>query len=212
MIHIKRLPEPKILIKKKREWTSQFIKSDKKRPDHSKYAHQEIKSTLITMSHNKCFYCETLLKGSTKEVDHLIEVSEDKKKAYEWSNLFLSCSNCNKKIPHTSIPADHVLNPCEDQDEEIRKHITFINEEIIFITDKGELTIQKFKLNSERLDYLRLKQLQKFYEVLVSILMAIKHENRKISAHEKEVLQRFKRLDNCYSFMFQTILEKYPIQ
>ena len=211
MRHIKRLSEPEILVKKKRKWTSQFINSDKKRPDSSKYAHHEIKSTLITMSHNKCFYCETILKGTAKEIDHLIEVSENKKKAYEWSNLFLSCDNCNKKIPNISIPADHVLNPCEDQDDEIQKHISFINEEVTFITDKGKLTIQKFKLNSERLDYLRLKQLQKFYEILVSILMAIKHENRRINAREREILQRFTKTDNCYSLMFQTILEKYTI-
>jgi hypothetical protein len=56
---IKRLPEPQILIDKKKQWLDNFLASGKPRPDSNKYAHKDIRRDLISMSHHKCFYCET---------------------------------------------------------------------------------------------------------------------------------------------------------
>jgi hypothetical protein len=55
MRSIKRLSEPKILSNKKVEWTDKFLKSNKNRPDSSKYAHTEIRNQLDSMSFHKCF-------------------------------------------------------------------------------------------------------------------------------------------------------------
>jgi uncharacterized protein (TIGR02646 family) len=212
MKHIKRLPEPNILVRKKNEWTNKFIASDKKRPDDSKYGHHEIKTTLFTMSHNKCYYCEGLLKGKSKEIDHLIEVSENKHLAFEWTNLFLSCDNCNNKIPNRILSVSDVLNPCEDTDDEIEKHISFENEQITFLTDKGEKTIKKFRLSTERLDYLRIKQLQSFTEKLITIQKRMNQDGRKkMSETEKDSLKRFAKADSRYSLMFAKYLKKHNI-
>ena len=125
---IERLPEPQILVDRKLLWLTNFLNSDKKRPDSNKYAHTSIKTQLNSMSFYKCFYCETKLKGEPKEVDHHIEVSVDKNLSYEWTNLFLACDNCNNKIPHNSISIQDTLNPCSDTDESIQDHITLNKE------------------------------------------------------------------------------------
>ena len=83
MRYIGRNPEPVILNQRKAEWTTKFINSGKDRPDNSKYGHPEIKSSLYSVSHNKCYYCETILKGKPSEIDHYIEVSENKSLAFE---------------------------------------------------------------------------------------------------------------------------------
>ena len=163
---IERLPEPQILIEKKATWINNFIASGNKRPDSSKYAHNTIKIQLNSMSFNKCFYCETKLKGLSKEVDHHIEVSVNKNLSYEWANLYLSCDNCNNKIPHSHIPIDEALNPCIDSDERIKEHLTF-TKEIIEPKDNSDLglkTIQKYRLDTELLDNRRLKQINLFYQ------------------------------------------------
>lgn len=212
MRYIKRFSEPDILVQKKDEWTRKFIASKKNQPDKSKYGHHEIQRTLFTMSHGKCYYCEGLLKGTIKEIDHLIEVSEDKNLAFEWTNLFLSCDNCNDKIPNRNISVNDVLNPCVDTDDEIKQHISFDNEQIIFLTDKGESTIKKFHLSTERLDYLRMKQLQIFAEKLIAIQNSMNQEGRrKMSDTEKESLKRFAKADNSYSLMFAKYLKKHNI-
>jgi len=212
MRHIKRLSEPDILVRKKNDWTRKFIACGNKRPDNSKYGHNEIKTTLFTMSHNKCYYCEGLLKGEMKEIDHFIEVSENKHLAFEWTNLFLSCDNCNNKIPNLSIPVSDVLNPCEETDDEIEKHICFDYEQITFLTDKGDNTIKKFRLSTERLDYLRMKQLQIFTEKLIAIQNSMNQDGRKMSETEKESLKRFAKADNRFSLMFAKYLKKHNLK
>ena len=159
------------------------------------------------MSHNKCYYCEGLLKGTTKEIDHFIEISEKSSLAFEWKNLFLSCDNCNNKMPNRSISVNEVLNPCVDTDDEIKTHISFEDEQITFLTDKGEKTIKKFKLSEERLDYLRMKQLQIFLKKLITIQDSMNQDGRKMNETEKESLKRFARADNNYSLMFAKYLE-----
>lgn len=212
MIHIERMEEPDILIQKKEEWTHKFIASGKPRPDSSKYGHKDIRNALFTMSHNKCYYCENILKGKPKEIDHFIEVAENKELAFEWSNLYLSCSNCNKKMANRSISTNEALDPCIDTDDEIEKHIFFEAEQITYLTEKGEKTIRKYRLSAERLDFLRLKELQRFTEKLITIQFLINQEGgREMSEDEKESLKRFARADNNFSFMFSKLLKKYNI-
>ncbi len=100
-----------------------------------------------------------------------------------------------------------VLNPCTDTDDEIEKHLSFENKQITFLTDKGDKTIKKFRLSTERLDYLRMKQLQIFTEKLISFLKMMNQESRKMSEIEKESLKRFKREDHNYSSMFASYLK-----
>lgn len=209
MRYIGRNPEPAILNQRKAEWTTKFINSGKDRPDNSKYGHPEIKTSLYSVSHNKCYYCETILKGKPSEIDHYIEVSENKSLAFEWTNLYLSCDNCNDKLPNKSISVLDTLNPCQDDNEEIRKHLKFEDEQITFLTPKGDLTIQKYKLSSERLDWCRMQELKKFYKLLLAlknILIAEKRDS--LNALEKERLKRFSRSDYCYSLMFKDVLNE----
>lgn len=214
MRHIERYSEPEILIRKKQEWTDKFLADEKnKRPDSSKYRHRQILNRLFTMSHNKCSYCETMLKERPSEIDHLIEVSERKDLAFDWDNLCLACDNCNDKVPNRDISVDSVLNPCVDSDEEIRKHIMFSegDEQITYLSDKGEQTIKKFRLSSPLLDGRRRIELQRFLQDLLRIKGEMEKFNRPMNASEKERLQGYAKNDRSYSLMFMKTLAKYNI-
>lgn len=211
---IQRLPEPAILAKKKEEWLNKLLTSGKTRPDSSKYAHKTVRAQLNSMSYHKCFYCEMQLKGQPKEVDHHIEVSVDKTLSYEWENLYLSCDNCNGKIPHSTIPIQDVLDPCRDLQEKIDAHLTFQNE---FIQPKnnselGLLTIQKYRLDTELLDNRRRKQLQIFHQTLIHIQFAQLADSRNaLTDEERNILNSFKRKDYSFSRMFEVVLEQYGL-
>lgn len=144
MRHIDRAAEPPILKKKKDTWLRDFLASGKDRPESSKYAHPDVLEYLKRMSSCKCFYCESSLKGTPKEVDHHIEVSIDKNKAFCWENLYLACSSCNHKANENRIPSASTLDPCADSDDDIKKHITFDAEQIISVglSKKGQETIK----------------------------------------------------------------------
>lgn len=214
MRYIKRFSKPEILSKKEREWTEKFLQSGEIRPESSKYANPKIKKTLFSMSYNKCFYCEALLKdtsgtASYKEIDHFLEVSEVREKAYEWNNLYLSCPSCNDKIPNKDIPVSEVLDPCQDQDIEIQKHLKFEDEIIQSLTPKGIKTIQKFRLDTDRQDYLRLQILKKFLNTYRKIRdMMIEEGREDLNEKEREILNLFQSVDRPYSLMFSLYLQK----
>lgn len=108
MMALKRLPEPRVLAENKARWSEKYqaerAQSPKKRPSGSQYAHKEVVETLQSMSFHKCFYCEQSTKQTRPEVDHYVEVSERPDLAFEWANLYLSCRECNDKLPFKSIP------------------------------------------------------------------------------------------------------------
>lgn len=204
MRHIKRFPKPDILVRKAKEWTDAFLISEDKRPHNSKYGHHEILENLKSMSFHKCFYCETLLKGHSNEIDHYIEVAEDRTLAFNWENLYLSCENCNNKLPNKTILATETLNPCVHTDAEIEKHITFEGGIIKSIDEVGLKTIQKFKLDSLGLDDLRKDRLIQFHRILLQIIKNRDKENRKaLIEKEKNALKSFAQANAPFSFMFK---------
>lgn len=206
-----RLPKPQILIDRGDKWKDDFIASGKLRPDSSKYGHESIRTQLATMSFHKCFYCESKLKLEPREVDHHVEVSIKKELAFVWTNLYLSCDNCNNKVNHDAIPIDTALDPCKNNDAEIQQHLTFEDEMITSVdgSSLGLKTIQKYRLDSELLDKRRSVQLKNFHKVLIEIQKKQITEGRKfLNKNELELLNRFQQIDQPYSLMFKILLDK----
>ncbi len=211
MRHIERLPEPDKLREKGSQWLAQFLASGKNRPDSSKYAHNSVKQCLESMSHTKCYYCECSLKEFGEEVDHHIEVTVDKNLAFKWENLYLSCPDCNKKIPHNIIAINEALDPLVDSDDEIKKHITFVEETIIEIncSEKGQNTIQKYRLGSKVQDNRRRRQLIKLFKTINQCLR--KGGISGLTEQDKECIRRYSYPSSPYSYMCECYLkENYP--
>lgn len=215
MRHIDRLDTPEVLKKKQTQWEAKYktklATSPNSRPDPSKYAHDEIRNQLKTMSHCKCFYCEGILKDLQSEVDHYIEVACDRTKAYQWENLYLGCNNCNKKVPHNKIPVTDALDPCSDSDATIKDNITFENEVIQAVPEspKGLKTIIKFRLNSELLDTQRAKWLNHIYAKVVEILLNLKNERRdNMTEEERNKLLQFMQPTSKFSLMSEIFIKK----
>ena len=213
MRHIERLSEPAILKEKQAEWQEKYeaklAVDSHARPDNSKYAHKEIKDTLYAMSYGKCFYCESKLSGGNKEVDHFVEVAIDHSKAYEWDNLYLSCTNCNDKIDHEAIPVTDALDPCSDSEEEIRNNITFVDELICAVpgSTKGLNTIKKYRLNTDLLDMKRGQWLRKLLKTVADIEAVMIDEGRKsVTDSEKKALLHYMSPDQPYSLMSEVYL------
>lgn len=215
MRHIERLVCPDILSRKHDEWQQKFDEKrhndSKARPDNSKYAHKDIRRQLSTMSFGKCFYCESLLSNSPKEVDHFIEVAIDSAKAYTWENLYLSCSNCNDKLPHNQIPVDSALDPCRDSDEFIRANISFDKEFIVSVpgSPMGDNTIKKFRLSDEQLDNKRMKWLRIIDETVRNVLInMIKDGRKKFNKAELSLIESFKEPCRPYSYMSEVYIDR----
>jgi len=206
--HIRRLNEPAVITRLGNGWLQAFLASGNKRPNSNTYSHTEVRELLNSMSHTKCYYCETILKDKSSEVDHFIEIFIDKNLAFIWNNLYLACDNCNGKVPHDSIPVTDCLDPCVDTDDVIATHLAFNDNIIVAKNDsqKGNLTITKYMLGSKHLDYLRGMELIKFYKLLTTIQDEMINDGRAILPEELEHLKSFTNSSKPYSLMFREIL------
>jgi hypothetical protein len=216
MRSLSRLPKPNILVSKEVQWTESFIASGKERPDNSKYGHTEIRSQLHRISFNKCFYSEVKFAVETEgQIDHYIEVSDDKTIAFQWDNLYLSHKDCNQGKPNNkTIPVIETLNPFSNSDEDIEENLIFEDECITAKSSSvlGLNTIKKYKLDSPLFDRLRSKHLIQFYKVLHTISQNQIKENRQtINEVEIEALHRFAQPDHSFSLMFRFLLKKHNL-
>ena len=215
MRSLSRLEKPNILVEKEITWTKAYINSKKDRPDNSKYGHSEIRNQLCRISFKKCYYSEVKFASETEgQVDHYIEVTENKNLAFDWDNLYLSHKDCNQGKPsNLSLPNSNTLNPFVDNDNEIENHLTFEDE---FITAKnnsakGLNTIKKYRLDKDIFNILRSKELRKFEKLLIEIYKKMNMSNRKINELEINALNTFGQPDSAFSLMFKIHLKKHNL-
>lgn len=215
MRHLKRLDKPEILTAKSEIWTERFIASGKDRPINVQYGHIEIRNALNNISFKKCFYSEVKFATETEgQIDHYIEVTEDKTKAFEWDNLFLSHKDSNQgKANNITIPNNTTLNPFIHSDDEIEQNLSFEDNSII--AKNGSLiglnTIQKYKLDKDIYNTLRSKELRKFEKLLIEIYKNMNESNRKINENEINALNTFCQPDFAFSLMFRIHLKKHNL-
>jgi uncharacterized protein (TIGR02646 family) len=212
VIPVKRLPEPDVLATNKDRWCAAFLeqraKDPKKRPESKQYAHPDVVSTLEAMSYHKCFYCEQSTKQTKREVDHHVEVAEDPSRAFEWTNLYLACWDCNhQKQSNRAISVTDCLDPC-DPETRPSEHLTFDDELIRGQSPKGLATVKKYKLDRPDLDHRRGRQLRQLDKARIAIQESMISDGRKtMNEQEKEVLRRFCQPDFPFSLMFKAHLE-----
>lgn len=209
MRHLIRLEKPQKLVDREVQWTQGFIASGNARPNNKQYAHQDITAVLGNISHYKCFYSEVkFAQLSEAQVDHHLEVAEDKTKAFEWDNLYLSHKDSNMgKSSNLALPNASCLNPFVDEDVEIEKNLDFEDEIICGLTQKGVDTIKKYKLDKSIYNTLRAKELKKFD----SIARAIAFSGKVLDEDLKNVLKSFALPDKPFSLMFKKVLVKNNI-
>lgn len=202
----------------------QSYQSGKKKFNFSSdiYGHSSVKAALIVVQHQKCCFCERLV-GEDGDVEHFRPKSAYVQKkggklnrpgyywlAYNWDNLYLSCSACNQRQKRNLFPlvdpstrADSHLkdirleepifvNPGVDEPSE---HLRFRGEVLHLVSNspKGKATIQALNLNRNLLNEARLKHLQKLktlHQLLeIAGTRTQDQELQKLAAAAKRILE-----------------------
>lgn len=168
--------------------------------DSGIYGDSTVKDHLKQDQHNKCAFCEQTLNGDFGDVEHFRPKGGYKNKeednlmqpgyywlAYDWNNLMLSCSTCNRRhkknlfplldetarnIEHRNISNETplLINPVSENPSD---HICFERHIIKSqITDGvedpvGKTTIETFKLNDREDLVARRQQRWKEYEHII---------------------------------------------
>jgi len=211
VIRVEREAEPEILSSKRVEWLEKFLakrsNDSKARPDSSKYAHRDIKDALRRMSHGKCFYCE-YRPDDGGQVDHHVEVTEDPSFAFEWTNLYLSCSQCNQAKKSGRVDRSACIDPC-DPASAPDEHLTFTDEMIRprHGSSRGRDTIRKYALDSQLLDLRRSRALRALEKARAVVRdRQIAEGGRSITQDEREILLSFGQAERPFSLMLRVAL------
>jgi uncharacterized protein (TIGR02646 family) len=184
--------------------------------DSAIYADASVKQSLIAAQHGKCCFCERLI-GTDGDVEHFRPkqayrqtVKERLQRpgyywlAYEWSNLYLSCSPCNQRHKQNLFPlqnpaeraTDHKQNLSREQpllidpEREDPEALLGFRGEIAFAIDdnlKGRTTIELLKLNQRLLPEARLQRLQLLRELQQVMQLALRQpDNLELQQLAKE--------------------------
>jgi uncharacterized protein (TIGR02646 family) len=213
VIRITRAPSPRVLVDSAAQWTADFLERRKNdpraRPNSARYAHKEIRDALSAMTHHKCSYCEVSTKPTEEqsdrpEVDHHVDIAAAPERAYDWTNLYWSCSECNgRKRPEHEIAVGDCVDPCGTWHEPV-DHMTFRKETIRGLDERGTTTIVKYRLDRPELDYRRAKMLNLYLETRLSIQDQMLREGRgEMRDAEKRALQAFLSPEQPFAMMLR---------
>jgi uncharacterized protein (TIGR02646 family) len=227
MIEIKRQnPPPSILqspqVKKTKQELRRRVSSGEKLKSDNFPAHwsdQNLRSQLWEMQHGKCCYCERSIQIKWEsDVEHfrpkteIAELPNDQLGywwlAYEWTNLFLSCQNCNR-VKKTHFPVINEVDRARQESDDLSKEDSYlINPEtsepedhflydwvqkkkigIVFLkgkTEKGEQTIKILNLNRNELLHERTEIIQDLQLLAWSMIKAKEEGNLELIQRRKD--------------------------
>jgi uncharacterized protein (TIGR02646 family) len=116
----KNLDKPECLVKHAQEWTEDFIRKRQTNPNYwnwHQYKNEKVDNILAKilseLSNFHCSYCGIFpLKQSVggRSIDHFKPKSLFQNFAFEWNNLFIACSDC-QKIKGSNFPDIEPLKP-----------------------------------------------------------------------------------------------------
>lgn len=182
------------------------------------YGCAKVKNALITAHNAKCCYCESKpLDTSYGAVEHFrpkgASIQEKKQNkiypgyywlAYDWENLLFICTRCNtnkgsyfplenptKRVKNhselISVEIPLFIHPALDNPLE---HITFHNEAVVGLTDKGDTTIEYMGLKRTDLFESRLKVFKDFKD-FIHLAKGLYNQENNIELYN-QVIQRIK--------------------
>lgn len=152
MIQLQAVEKPKRLTDDVIAKLTQKYKDDKTNVWKKKY----ITKSLLTMSADKCCFCETKLQEESKymEVEHFHPKKLYPDEVMSWDNLLPICKRCNvNKLDHDTV-TDLIIHPVKNNPKE---HLKLLDGGILRgITQLGKRTVAVVKLNKDqKLDVIR---------------------------------------------------------
>jgi uncharacterized protein (TIGR02646 family) len=146
---LKKMDKPPVLKDNETTWLSDYLAEKTNSAKRYRYRHQEIKQALKDETGYKCVYCESKIGHNTPgDVEHKIPSSKDPSKHFDWLNLTIACTECNRRKNDYYEEGQEFLDPYSDDVEELLEH----HGPLVYWKAgnvRAEITVRKLELNSE---------------------------------------------------------------
>ncbi len=144
------MAKPAILEENEAQWLADYLADKGNSTKKYKYRHAEIKQTLKDETGYKCVYCESKIGHNTPgDVEHKIPSSKVEERHFDWVNLTVACTECNRRKNDYYVTGEEFLDPYTDNVEEVLEHHGPL---VLWRTGstRAEITVRKLELNNEK--------------------------------------------------------------
>jgi uncharacterized protein (TIGR02646 family) len=106
---MRRVGPPSCLLQNASSWTADWVQGTARTWTWRSVACKSaIDSALLESTADRCSYCAS--EPITPEVDHFFPKESFRSLAFEWSNLYITCTGCNR-VKSDKTPGEGVLRP-----------------------------------------------------------------------------------------------------
>jgi len=211
MRNIAKLAEPHVLLENKDTW-DETLRINPSEHNKNRYRHPEIKGTLLNETANKCVYCESKIGHNCPgDIEHKVPKSCRIDMIFDWTNMTIACSECNRRKGEYYDPDCMFLDPNVDDVESMVQHVG----PLIFNTPgdtRSEVTVRTLEINS-------LNGRSKLIGRKIERLESTKNLVERIARENNPVLKEFLidelnqhgEVSSEFSGMIKTYIEALPV-
>ena len=155
----------------------------------------------------KCIYCESKIGHNTPgDVEHIVPSTKDEDKHFDWDNLSIACTECNRRKSNYYKDGEEFLNPYSDIDiEELIEHcgpiVNWRNGNV-----RAEVTVKTLKLNNKERIELIIRKIEKIEEVNTLVERYIAEKHLALKKIIELQLVEMTNTESEYSGMVKTLL------
>ncbi|MBU0823408.1 MAG: HNH endonuclease [Alphaproteobacteria bacterium] len=164
MRHHQKGAEPQVLTENKNEWQAAYLADKGNATARYRYRHPEIKNSLLTETGHKCIYCESKIGHNTPgDVEHKAPSSLYEYLHFDWTNLTIACTECNRRKGAYDTVSDPFLDPyLPDIEARIAHHGPVV---VSAAGDVGaEIGVRRLELDRGRNDLME-RKVEKIVEI-----------------------------------------------
>lgn len=207
MRRIAKSPQPEVLQTNAAAWLASFLEDTSNSYRKYRYRHADIKAALIRETHSKCAYCESKVGQNTPgDVEHKVPSSVDRSKHFEWDNLTIACTECNRRKNDYFDQIRPFLDPYND-DVEGR----LIHKGPVVCWSPGdaaaEITVKILNLNDSQRPELILRKVEKISEIVEVKQRAQVETDQSLKLVLEAQLRKFLSRSSEYSAMVMAVLD-----
>ena len=207
MRRLTKKPVPTVLVTNGATWLAEYQADRTSTTSRYRYRHQDVKAALIAETFWKCVYCESRVGHNTPgDIEHKVPTSKNEALHFEWSNLTVACTECNRRKNDYYVVGEEFLDPYVDDVESALFHAgPFVH--WVPGHSRAEITVRKLQLDAGRPALIDRKRetLEKARTLLE--LAATANGNPILHALREDEVNRMCTIDAEYSAMARTYVE-----
>jgi hypothetical protein len=207
MRRLVKLPVPPLLAAQSAQWLADYLDDPSSSTKKYRYRAPEIKDALCSETGWKCVYCESKIGHNTPgDVEHKIPSSKVPMLHFEWENLTVACSECNRRKRDYYEPDVGFLDPYVDPVEELVLHSGPFSSWRLG-DERAEVTVRTLELH----DMTRRELVQQKYDLLEkarNLIALVTQASGRLRLLREDELRRMQDIRSEYSAMVRPYIQQ----